>query len=120
MMFAPAILACAGRLEGGMEEVEREGPTAADVPVDGELGSAGASPGSGFRQMPLGSCSGGWTPGEDPPGKTCDWLAEGQCYLTKDDACACICPRAAGTICLSDFPGVPGSRKRVTCHEGSD
>jgi hypothetical protein len=79
-------------------QVERDGGDSAD-PTTGVTADGGDK--SQFDDTELGPCRRGRPPASDEP---CPWLAEERCYLTKDEACACVCPPGAGTLCMSDFP----------------
>jgi hypothetical protein len=77
-------------------------------------GARSGSGGAGNGQTPLGACSPGFSYAENPD-LPCNWLADGRCYEEKLDACACICPRRAGTTCISGFYGGEGSATEVSC-----
>lgn len=62
--------------------------------------------------VPLQGCRGGWQPGSAP---TCPWLANGECYATREDACACTCPRTEHSLCVSGFPSGSNAQVWVAC-----
>ena len=108
--------ACGGRTEGALDGVDvppTNVDTSPDPPSDDDVGSAVGSNGSKGtvlrKNTPLGPC----VPGvEQARATTCDYYADGRCYATKLDACACVCPRdSQNSICLSSFD-VPS---RVSC-----
>lgn len=80
----------------------------------GAGGRSNGSSGGAAGRTPLGTCSLGFSYDENPS-VPCNWLAEGRCYEEKLDACACICPRRAGTTCISGFYGGDGSATEVSC-----
>lgn len=69
--------------------------------------------GSGAPNTALPNCHLGFKP-EEQSSSPCDFLADGRCYGSKVDACACVCPNKPGTTCTSGFP-VPDGRVPVTC-----
>lgn len=112
VVLTPLVIACGGRTEGGLADV--------DIPPDTSPQTSGDDPGSTVgsngskgtvlrKTTPLQPC----VPGiEQASATVCDYYAEGRCYVTKLDACACVCPRnSQNSICLSSFD-VPS---RVTC-----
>jgi hypothetical protein len=85
-------------------------------PDGGGAGGANATPngsGTGLSSTTLSPCRQGFEPDEQPT-RSCDFLANGLCYESKLDACACICPSRSNTNCVSGFP-VPDGRVSVTC-----
>jgi hypothetical protein len=98
-VFLIAILAlggCGGKTERGGE---------------GVLLTEGGSGSGGPPITPLGACELGFV-WENDPSRPCPWIAEGRCYDTKEEACACICPRDRKSFCVSPSPG---ERVDVTC-----
>jgi hypothetical protein len=85
--------------------------------LDGSgVGGQGAGPGgggTGLSSTALPACRRGFKP-DGQTFRPCDFLADGLCYESKVDACACICPSKANTTCTSGFP-VPDGRVIVTC-----
>lgn len=75
--------------------------------------SAGGS-GGGWSSEPLDECNPGFSHYQNPT-SPCPWLADGLCYAEKKDACACVCPKHADSVCVSDFPDPSGAPVAVTC-----
>ena len=73
-------------------------------PAPGEVAEAdGGGNGGGLPRTKLPECR------EGPPGPfggnaECPWRADGKCYDTKLEACACVCP-TEDSICISGFRG---------------
>jgi hypothetical protein len=93
---------CGGQAERAIDDRPGEGQAQAD-------GSGSAT----GNTVPLGACMPGFDRYENLD-RPCNWLADALCYDTKDQACACICPRDKESLCLSGLPA-PGSATRVTC-----
>lgn len=113
---------CGGRTdvwreEGSNNEALEEDPhaqqTDAQAAGNDTIGPDGTTTDEEWQwdSQPLGACEKGKLPQSGP----CDWLAEGRCYATKDEACDCICPRDRETLCLSGFWDGPDSQTRVHC-----
>ncbi|HEX9618615.1 MAG TPA: hypothetical protein VF989_00685 [Polyangiaceae bacterium] len=102
-------VACGGRVQPGSNDGNEPAP-ASERGFAGESseGDTGGSP-----EVELGECVKG-VPIEDV--EACAWLgSDDRCYETKEEACACICPRRDGTICTSGFPNGPNGRTPVRC-----
>jgi hypothetical protein len=82
------VVFCALGACGG--EVERGG---------GQVGESGGD-GGPFAAAKTGPCKSGAPPSA---GAFCPWIAEERCYLSKEAACACICPTDRDSICTSAF-----------------
>ena len=74
------------------------------APTSNDLGGTVALP----------DCPHGFKVGE-AIGRLCVFTANGLCYETKLDACACTCKKQSGTVCSSGFPEMDGTTK-VTCN----
>jgi hypothetical protein len=116
MVLATGLLllaACGGRtVEDGSGEGEGEGGAGgAGGAGAGGTGGRGGS-GTGGPKTPLPQCVLG-----DPPFESalCPWMAEQRCYLTKEAACACICPTDRPSYCISGLPGGPNDAIDVQC-----
>jgi len=94
---------------GGQAERSIDDSKGGAMPTTGATGT-GSTPNEG---TPLGACVPGFARYENLD-KPCNWLADELCYDTKDQACACICPRDKKSLCLSGFP-VEGSATKVSC-----
>lgn len=111
-----ALTSCGGRAEGGTP-----GGVSDEEPGDDTSGGKG-SPGDSEGTLPWGASTplGPCKPGFDPqvhPERDCAFVAEGICYQTKLDACACVCPRnKKNTTCSSGFDSLlPNARSEVDC-----
>jgi hypothetical protein len=100
-------------LAGCGGEVRRGDPESVDGSGMGGQRPATNGGGSGLSSTQLPACRRGFKP-DDQTFRPCDFLADGLCYESKLDACACICPNRPGTNCISGFP-VPDGRVVVTC-----
>jgi hypothetical protein len=112
-MLVWGAIAVAGACGGRVDEPSQDGATSsAKAPNDeaDDTGSGSTSPFDGTTK--LGEC-----PEALPASEPCDWYvtALGKCYASREDACACACPRDRNSICSSGFPGGTGSRTRVSC-----
>ncbi len=94
------------------------GGSVVDDGADGSVveapGDEPGRPSKGLPRAPLGPCRGAFLPESDPH-RACNWVANGECYEDRDDACGCECRRTRGDLCVSGFPGTPGSRVPVDC-----
>jgi hypothetical protein len=90
---------------GGQVRTSDEGD-----PAPSGAGGQSDQVGSGTALPP---CRLGFRP-EEENARSCDFLADGRCYGSKVDACACVCPNRPGTNCMSGFPE-PDGRVVVTC-----
>lgn len=58
-------------------------------------------------------------PGFDPNlerMRPCPWLAsDGLCYAVREEACNCVCPTNADSLCLSSFYSGENGRTAVSC-----
>lgn len=114
------VAACGGQVEGesGGDPAEEADDEPTDDPESSNDDSEEPSPpdsdepGPGERQ--LAECELGFEPySADQP---CNWVADGLCYETKEEACDCICPRDADSVCLSGFYDGPDSQTEVICN----
>jgi hypothetical protein len=98
---------CGGRTEDSDERSGGGGSSS-------ENSSAVSDASAWEANLPLGDCQPGFEPSA-AYGRPCNWLGEGLCYDTKEDACNCICPREPGTQCISGFYDGEDSRTLVSC-----
>ena len=101
-------VACGGRVIGD--------PTP-DLTSDAAVAATRSSGGSSAYfdgTLALPDCVKG-SPKTSPPDDACVFVVDGRCYPTKVKACACACPRKAGTSCINGFPDDDGTTL-VTCH----
>jgi hypothetical protein len=105
-------IACGGQTDRTGEDLE------------GGAGSGGASGGAsgGGRNgaggsTPLDECRKG-APATSNPEQFCPWVGfkDELCYVTKEAACACACPRDRASTCISSLPGGPTDRVPVECY----
>lgn len=94
-------------------EVRKDDSVDPDASGAGGHGAVENGGGTGLSSTTLSGCHRGFEP-SDQTSRPCDFLADGLCYESKLDACACICPNRSNTNCVSGFP-VPGGRVVVTC-----
>ena len=109
-----ALFACGGRVEepksGGSGGEDTAPASSASSDGAGNSGSDGS-----FPAHDLGDCKPGFDRAKSPA-RSCNWLTEsGLCFETKDDACACICPAVANSVCYSSFYDGDGSATLVHC-----
>jgi len=45
----------------------------------------------------------------------CPWEADGLCYSTKEEACACVCPDDVDSTCISGLYGGEDGMVHVFC-----
>jgi len=110
LVSAAAFLACGGRSETSPDPSESTGSDAPNGGDDDD-GTTGQNMGPN-GDLPLGECVEGWPIYEgDCPWEGSDHL----CYATKEDACACLCPRDRRSTCVSGLPGGPDSHVAVSC-----
>ena len=100
-------------LAGCGGEVRRVDSELVDASGVGGQGTAPNGGGSALSSTQLPACRRGFKP-DDQASRPCDFLADGLCYESKLDACACICPNRPGTNCMSGFPE-PDGHVVVTC-----
>jgi hypothetical protein len=102
------LVACGGRT---VEEGDGEGEGGAGGGGGSGTGGRGGTS-AGGPKTPLPACVLG-----DPPHESalCPWLAADRCYLTKEAACACVCPTDRASYCISGLPGGPEGRVDVQC-----
>jgi hypothetical protein len=108
------LVACGGRYEEPGSGTSA--PAGSSTSSDGSQKSDSSSGTTvTLPQQDLGVCTPGFERAADPA-RSCNWLTEaGVCFDTKDDACACICPRAGDSLCWSNFDNGPGSATLVHC-----
>jgi len=103
---------------GAHSEIPDTDPTngATAQGVAGSRASAGtpaASPGNNqdiFGATPLPECSLGPIP---QPGVACAFMADGRCYETQSEGCACICDATRSTTCVGRI--ATGTTVGLTC-----
>lgn len=100
------LLGCGGQAERSIDD------GAGSASGDGASSKGETDPSGGGT--PLGMCVLGFQRFENLD-KKCNWLADERCYETKEAACACVCPRTDGTLCLSGFYDGDGSATQVSC-----
>lgn len=100
------LVACGG-------SVEREPGTGGSGGTAAATGGSGGGGGS-FPSTPLGECEPGFAYGSNAD-EPCPWIAEGLCYATKLEACACVCPVDHDSWCTSGFPKPGGQPTPVAC-----
>jgi hypothetical protein len=114
VLLASAI-GCGGRVDIDSSEHYETGGSGGrrDSGTSTSGGTNGGKSGGGSE--PLAPCTEGFVPGT--PGRgTCDWLgSNGLCYSTREQACACLCPRTRDSVCSSGFASGPDGRTRVSC-----
>ena len=98
--------ACGGNVDHGEEE---------PVGAAGSSNTAGAGDGTedpNSRQLE--PCEPGFDPSEEP-NQECPFLGDdGLCYETRDDACDCVCPHDAPSVCIHSPIG-NGATMEVWC-----
>ena len=81
---------------------------------NGGTSTDGGSNSTNYPSHALGACHPGPYPAD---ATTCPWLGDdGRCYQTVDAACNCVCPHDHASVCVSDFPGGPESKVKVSCN----
>ena len=115
LWLTAACVGCGGRSESEPDSGESTDSDATNGNDNG--GDGGDDEGTGddmgsTGDLPLGDCVEGWPVYE----AECPWLGSNDlCYATKEDACACLCPRDANSTCVSGLPGGPNDEVAVSC-----
>ncbi|HEX3597083.1 MAG TPA: hypothetical protein VHU80_18375 [Polyangiaceae bacterium] len=113
MTFLLVPAACGGRVIGESPPDQAGTPTA-DAATSQNQSSSGGSPKVDLDgTLALPDCELGF-PFASADGRECIYTYEDRCYATKVKACACACPRKAGTECINGFPEANGTT-RVFC-----
>jgi hypothetical protein len=108
------VAACGGRYEDPGPGPGAPAGSSTSAPSGGKSGPASGSTVT-LPSHDLGVCTPGFERATNPQ-RTCNWLSEsGQCFDTKDAACACICPGNKDSVCWSSFDDGPGSATLVQC-----
>lgn len=117
LLVSAACVACGGRSESRPDSSESTGSDAPNGNDDDDQATTGENPGASTSSepngdIPLGECVEGWPIYDgDCPWEGSDHL----CYATKENACACLCPKDRNSTCLSGLPGGPDSHVAVSC-----
>jgi hypothetical protein len=104
--------ACGGNVEGGSKDPQNGGPSSDPTkPVSNE-GQGTDNPGA---DTDLGACVLG-PPENRATDKPCAWVADGNCYQSREMACNCACPRSHNSQCASGFESGPDGHVWVDCN----
>jgi hypothetical protein len=111
--FGLLLVACGGNVSGGGSDPDPEGAQEPEDDPAAPSTHAGHEPSNADTE--LGECKLG-PPIYETSGTPCTWLADNRCYVARDMACNCVCPRDRDSQCTSGFEAGPEGRVQVDCY----
>ena len=105
-------VACGGSVTGGGAEGDEALPDPGDTP--GQPNDQGSGSKKPEADTELGVCKLGVS-ADAESAQPCPWVADERCYVTREMACNCVCPRDRDSQCSSGFDDGPDGRVQVSC-----